>query len=80
MTLEIDLVRSLREPEYREEISVELEGDMTQDVMFEAADESERLRDLLNKTSARNRTLARELRRAKWQRSEALPNERRGSA
>ena len=27
-----------------------------------------RLRDLLNKTSARNRTLARELRRAKWQR------------
>ena len=63
MILEIDLVRALREPEYREEISVELEGDITQDTMFEAADEIERLRDLLNKTSARNRTLARKLRK-----------------
>ena len=61
MTLEIDLVRALREPEYREEISVDLKGDITQDAMFEAADEIERLRDLLNKTSAK----ARELRRAK---------------
>ena len=44
MTLEIDLVRALREPEYREEISVELGSNITAMTMLQAADEIERLR------------------------------------
>ena len=44
MALRIDLVRALRESEYREEISADLESDMTDCVMLDAADEIERLR------------------------------------
>ncbi len=47
MTLEIDLVRALREPEYREEVSAELESDITSMTMLDAADEIERLRTWL---------------------------------
>ncbi len=43
MTLHIDLVRALRESEYREEVSDELESDMTDCVMLEAADKIEGL-------------------------------------
>ncbi len=47
MTLEIDLVRALREPEYRDEISIELESNITDMTMLEAADEIDRLRSAL---------------------------------
>ncbi len=51
MTLEIDLVRALREPEYREEISAELESDITSMTMLDAADEIERLRAALKEAA-----------------------------
>ncbi len=43
MTLYIDLIRALREPEHRDEISAELESDITSMIMLDAADEIERL-------------------------------------
>jgi len=49
MTLIIDLKRALREPEYRAELSEELEGGVTEMVMEESADRIDALEKALQR-------------------------------
>lgn len=54
MTLVIDVVRALREPEYRDEISEELETDITALVMEEAANMIEKHREEQSQSPSRS--------------------------